>query len=74
MLPLGEAATPTSPTTANVWLYEEKKELYVLTVEPIRARTPLRLGYSKTYFEDHNIQEGPVLDIETGNLMGGLNK
>ncbi|KAL0831329.1 hypothetical protein ABMA28_002160 [Loxostege sticticalis] len=58
LLPLG------TQSTANVWLYEEDNKLYGLTVQSVTPQTPLTLGYSKQYAQDHELPPGlPVLDL-----------
>lgn len=64
MLPCGSAGE------ANVWLYQEENELYAITTEPINARRPLKLGYSKKYAEEHRLPPGvPTLDLEIGTII-----
>lgn len=59
LLPLGDEKT------ANVWIHQYDNELYGVTLKPIPASTPLRLGYSKEYAEKYGIK-GPTMDIFAG--------
>ncbi|KAL4703798.1 hypothetical protein ACJJTC_011598 [Scirpophaga incertulas] len=58
LLPLGDEKT------ANIWLYQDGEELYGVTLKAIATRTPLALGYSKQYADEHHLpQSQPILDI-----------
>ncbi|CAH0702399.1 unnamed protein product [Spodoptera exigua] len=56
LLPLGDQ------NSANVWLYEENQELYVVTTEILQLRKPLILGYSKQYADAYGLI-GPTKEI-----------
>ncbi|XP_075974637.1 uncharacterized protein LOC142975584 [Anticarsia gemmatalis] len=58
LLPLGDE------TTANVWIYEENEELYIITTEALPPRKRLMLGYSKQYAQDYRLSR-PIKGIET---------
>ncbi|KAJ2950042.1 hypothetical protein O0L34_g11381 [Tuta absoluta] len=58
LLPLGNMST------ANVWLYEEDDEVYGITTRTISSKTPLALGYSKKYADEHNLTDQPVLNLD----------
>lgn len=62
LLPLGDE------NTANVWIYEENNELYIITTEAIQSRKQLMLGYSKKYAQEFGLI-GPIKDIETESVL-----
>lgn len=64
LLPLGDK------NTANVWLYEDKNDLFAITTDSIPLRKPLMLGYSKKYADSYGLI-GPTKDIEMGNKKYG---
>lgn len=62
LLPLGD------DISANVWIYEENNELYIITTEAVPSRNQLMLGYSKKYAQEYGLT-GPTKDIETGDYQ-----
>ncbi|XP_037298279.1 PR domain zinc finger protein 10 isoform X1 [Manduca sexta] len=64
LLPLGNECT------ANIWIFEEKNELYGMTTKSIPPRKPLMLGYSKSYAQDYGLPGGqPVLDLNEASTI-----
>ncbi|CAB3247840.1 unnamed protein product [Arctia plantaginis] len=59
LLPLGD------DISANVWIYEENNELYIITTEAVPSRKQLMLGYSQKYAQEYGLV-GPTKNIETG--------
>ncbi|XP_028176168.1 PR domain zinc finger protein 10-like [Ostrinia furnacalis] len=58
LLPLG------TQSTANVWLYEDGNKLYGITAHSVKPKTPLAIGYSKHYAQEHNLPSDlPILDL-----------